>query len=56
MANDVDKSNVLGGISSTEVRRRLQNGDGIHGLVTHSVNKYIKEKKMYEGERWGPKD
>lgn len=36
--NDKDKhQNLLGGISSTEVRLRVKNDIGIYGLVTPSV-------------------
>ena len=38
---DKRHKNLLGGISSTEVRHKVKTGVGICGLVTHSVIDYI---------------
>ena len=34
-------------VSSTEIRRKVRNGEDISGLVAASVEKYIKEHYLY---------
>jgi nicotinic acid mononucleotide adenylyltransferase len=43
--------NLLGGISSTEVRTRVKNGVGIQGLVTSSLVDYIEEQDLYTEQK-----
>lgn len=40
--------NLLGGISSTEVRYRVKHGVGVAGLLTPSVIDYIKKNNLYK--------
>ena len=40
--------NLLGGISSTEVRLRVKNGIGISGLVTPNVIEFINKEQLYK--------
>ena len=39
---------VIPGVSSTEIRERLKNGEPVEGLVSDKVSEYISEKGLYK--------
>jgi nicotinate-nucleotide adenylyltransferase len=41
---------VESSVSATDVRRRMDRGQSIHGLVPSSVEDYIKKQALYNGE------
>lgn len=48
---------LAGPISSTEIRRRIKAGLGITGLVTSSVEEFVKTEQLYieKKEEWTQK-